>query len=317
MKHLICALSLLFVNTCGGFFVPIATSLSVNNVARSIKLSETTVIVSRNSTGHPVAFHDYCPHRGASFKNVAVKNDTIACPYHGFEFDVTQDGVLTSGLGVKPGCSSLRMIDCVETNGLVWACVDGDDDIKPPPSILQESDPTFRKISGSVIIKCPVEQLVENVLDSCHVSHVHSFGNSLSPEPMNYKAQKLSGTSGCATFEYNAGPTAMFDGVLDVYNWYNVPCTAGTSVTSGDNIKIVQVHAVQLKNGRTKVFWALYRNWWLHPWMDMVFNAAMKMTLDEDKHILEKCSFEDGDRFHGKYDKLQLLYRRSLKNSSK
>lgn len=317
MKHLICALSLLFVNTCGGFFVPIATSSSVNNVARSIKLSESTVVVSRNSTGDPVAFHDYCPHRGASFDNVIVKEDTVACPYHGFEFDITQDGVLTNGLGVKPGCSSLKMIECVDENGLVWACIDGDKEIKPPPEIPQASDPTFRKISGSVIIRCPVEQLVENIIDQIHPSYVHSFGNSLSPEPLNYKAQKVSPTRGEATFKYNAGPTAMFNGVLNVYNWYDAPCTAGTSVTSGDNIKIVQVHAVQLENGRTKVFWELYRNWWVHPWMDLVFDAAMKMTLDEDKHILEKCSFEDGDRFHGKYDKLQLLYRRSLKNSSK
>lgn len=270
-------------------------------------------MVSRNSTGSPVAFHDYCPHRGASFNNVLVKDDTISCPYHGFEFD-TNEGVLTKGLGVKPGCSSLKMIECVEQNGLVWACIDGDDKLKPPPDLPHVYDPTFRKISGSVIIKCPVEQLVENVLDANHISEVHSFGNSMDPEPRSYKAHRVSPTSGVATFEYSAGFTSMFDGPLEVLNWYTIPCTAGTSVTSGKNVKVVQVHAVQLPNGRTKVFWELYRNWETHPWMDSVFSVAMKITLNEDKEILEKCSFLDGDKFNGKYDKLQVLYRRSLNN---
>ncbi len=316
MKSLIPFLSLLFVKACGGFFVPIARSVSVTKIAKSIELADSTVVVSRNSTGHPIAFHDFCPHRGASFDHVAVKDNTVVCPYHGFEFDITQDGILTSGLGVKPGCSSLKMIDCVERNGLVWACIDGDDEIKPPPEIPQASDPTFRKISGSVVIRCPVEQLVENILDSCHVSQIHSFGNSMEPEPLLYKAQKVSPTRGDATFKYNAGKNSMFDGVLDVYNWYDIPCTAGTSVTSGDNVKVVEVHAVQLANGYTKVFWGLYRNWWVNPWMDVVFDVAMKITLNEDKEILEKCSFEHGDKFNGRYDKLQLLYRKSLKGCS-
>ena len=316
MKSLVCVLSLLFVKTCGGFFVPIARSVSVTKIAKSIELADSTVVVSRNSTGNPIAFHDFCPHRGASFDNVIVKEDTVACPYHGFEFDITQDGVLTSGLGVKSGCSSLKMVDCVERDGLVWACIDGDDEIKPPPEIPQASDPAFRKISGSVVIKCPVKQLVENILDSLHVSSVHSFGNSMEPEPLMYKAQKVSPTRGDATFKYNAGKSSMFDGVVDVYNWYDIPYTAGTSVTSGSNIKIVQVHAVLLPNGYTKVFWDLYRNWWVHPSMDIVFDMAMKITLNEDKEILEKCSFEYGDKFNGKYDKLQLMYRRSIKSCS-
>ena len=315
MKPLLCVLSLL-IHVCDGFYVPVATSSSVTRVAKSIELDDSTVVVARDCSGYPVAFHDFCPHRGASFDKVVVKDDAVACPYHGFEFG-THDGVLKSGLGVKPGCSSLKMIDCIDQGGMVWACIDGDDEIKPPPELPEASDPTYRKISGSVVIKCPVNQLIENILDSIHTSYIHSFGNSLSPEPINYKAQKLSDTAGCATFQYNAGPTAMFNGVLDVYNWYRVPCTAGTSVTSGKDVKIVQVHAVQLKNGRTKVFWELYRNWLTHPMMDIVFSTSMKITLNEDKDILERCSFEYGDKFHGRYDKLQLMYRRSLKHLSK
>lgn len=307
-----CVFALAFLRVCGAFYVPISTSFSVNRVAKSIKLADSTVVVARNSTGHPVAFHDYCPHRGASFDNVVLKKDDVACPYHGFEFDTRDDGRLTRGLGVKPGCSRLRMIDCVERSGLVWACVDGDESVKPPPDLEQASDPTFRKIIGSTSITCPVNQLVSNVIDSCHISYVHSFGNSMDPEPIGYKAHRVSPTRGTATFEYRAGKGSMFDGALRVENWYDIPCTAGTSVRSGKDVKVVRAHAVQLTDGRTEIFWELYRNWATHPLLDIVFKTAMEITLDEDKHILESCSFDHGDKFNGKYDKLQIMYRRSM-----
>jgi len=311
-----CILYVILFPLCHGFYVPIATSSSVTRIAKSIELADSTVVVSRNSTGHPVAFHDFCPHRGASFNNAVVRDDDIACPYHGFEYNV-QNGELTSGVGVKQGCSSLKMIDCVDRSGLLWACVDGQNEVGPPPKLEQASDPTFRRTSGSVIVKCPVNRLVENVVCSIHPAYVHSFGNRMDPEPKFYRSRQLSPTCGFANFQYNAGPNSMFSGALDVHNWYHIPCTAGTLVRSGDDVKIVQVHAVQLPGGYMKVFWELYRNWFTHPIMDIVFNTVMGITLNEDKEILEKCSFEDGDKFNGKYDKLQLLYRRSMKEHQK
>ena len=311
MKFLFVFFSLF--NVCNGFYIPIATSLSVNQVAKSIELSDATVVLARNSTGDVVGFHDFCPHRGASFDKVTLESDdSISCPYHGFVYN-TEDGKLESGLGVKPGCGHLKMVECVEKSGLVWACLDEDDSIKPPPELKEINDPTFRKVSGNIIIKCPVEQLVENVLDCGHISYVHSFGNRIEPEPVNYKAKKVSETSGVATFQYNTGKTSMFNGVADVKNWYEIPFTAVTSVRSGKNVKIVQVHAVQLPNNYTKVFWELYRNFSIDHFMDTFFEIAMGITLKEDSDVLEKCNFENSDKFHGKYDKLQLLYRRNLK----
>jgi len=306
-----CLIVLTSIQNIGSFFIPIARSSSVSKIAKSIKLEDSTIVVSRNSTGDPVAFHDFCGHRGASFDNVVLKQDTIACPYHGFLFDAN-DGILKSGLGVKSGCSSLKMIECRESSGLIWVCIDGDDSIKPPPELTEESDPTFRKISGIALVKCPVEQLVGNVIDFSHINVVHSFGNKIDPEPLNYKAQKVSDTHGSATFQYDAGKNSMFDGLLDIYNWYDVPCTAGTMVTSGNRVKIVRVNAVQLSEGYTKVFWELYRNWSTEHYMDSIFEMAMRITLKEDKEILEKCNFEKGYKFHGTYDKLQLLYIKSL-----
>ena len=306
--------TLLLLNVANGFYIPIATSLSVSKVAKSIQLSDATVVLARNSTGNAVAFHDFCTHRGASFDKVTLlENDSISCPYHGFVYN-TKYGELESGIGVTKGCGHLKMVECVEKNGLVWVCLDGDNSLNPP-ELKEASDKNFRKISGSVTVKCPVENLIENVLDCLHISYLHSFGNRIEPEPLNYKASNVSDTRGVATFQYNTGVTSIFNGLADVKNWYEIPCTACTSVTSGKNVKIVVVYAVQLPNNYTKVFWELYRNWSTEHYMDSFFEMAMKITLSEDKEILEKCNFEKGDKFHGKYDKLQLLYRRSLKKN--
>lgn len=297
------------------FYAPLASSSSVTQVAKSIKLEGSTVVISRNSIGHPLAFHDYCPHRGSSFDKVTIKEDKIACKYHGFEFDAN-DGYLTRGLGVKKGCSSLRMIECVEQGGIIWACIEGDDTIKPPSELVQASDPSFRKITGSVIIKCPVNRLIENVIDPYHPSYVHSFGNKLDPEPKNYKAKRVSPTEGFASFEYSAGDNSMFNGNLNVDNWFSGPFTAGTLVRSGNDVKVVQVNAVQMANSRTKVFWELHRNWLTNPAFDSLFSFFMKMTLDEDKYILEKCNFDSVDKFHSRYDKLQILFKKSFPTES-
>jgi phenylpropionate dioxygenase-like ring-hydroxylating dioxygenase large terminal subunit len=295
------------------FYVPVATYATLSKSrAISFEANGFQAFAALNKTGHPVVFADYCPHRGASFDKAPIVEDSISCPYHDFRFHINH-GALVSGLGAAPGCSSLVSVPCVQREGLVWACVDGDDSEPPPPTLAESLDPTFRRISGTVKIRCNARALVENVLDNLHISTVHSFGNRAEPTPMHYKARRLDSTHGVASFVYAAGKTSLFNGDLHVKNWYNLPATAGTTVTSGTKSKVVQVHAVQRANGVTEVHWELLRNFMVHPWLDGFFRLAMAVTLDEDKRILETCVPERGDKFHSKYDQLQVLYRHALK----
>ena len=299
------------------FYVPVATHAALKqSQAISFEANGFQAFAALNKTGEPVVFADYCPHRGASFNKAPIIEDSVSCPYHDFRFDINH-GALVSGLGVSPGCSSLVPVSCLQREDLVWACVDGDDSEPPPPPLIESLDPTFRRISGSVRIRCNTRALVENVLDNLHISTVHSFGNRAEPTPMHYKARRLDSTHGVASFVYAAGKTSLFNGDLHVKNWYNLPSTAGTTVTSGTNSKVVQVHAVQRANGVTEVYWELLRNFMTHPCFDGFFHLAMAVTLDEDRRILEACLPERGDKFHSKYDQLQVLYRHALKQHKK
>lgn len=108
----------------------------------------------------------------------------------------------------------------------------------------------------------------------------------------------------------------MFSDQVKVFNWFNVPSTAGTSVTSGLKCKVVQVHAVQ-EGEKTVVFWELCRNFMTNPLFDCIFEYAMRVTLYEDQQILEACTPEKGNKFNSKYDKLQMLYRHAIRRKAR
>jgi phenylpropionate dioxygenase-like ring-hydroxylating dioxygenase large terminal subunit len=294
------------------FYVPLArvSALSTER-ALSLERSGIKVAILLNETRLPVAYLDVCPHRGSSLNGAAVRNNTVVCPYHGYTYDL-QSSKLASGLGVTAGCGALTRFPCIISEDLVWGCLDGLQWPPPPPPALENLLPTFRRITGSVRILCPVQSLVENVLDCVHTSFVHSFGNSMDPEPMEYTAHRTGPRSGLATFHYKAGPTSLFSGNVKVLNWFHAPVTAGTSVTSGQNCKIVQVHAVQEGGGYTRVYWELTRNFGTSPFLDWFFRIAMDITLDEDRLILEHCTPVSG-AFHSRYDRLQMLYRHTMR----
>lgn len=144
---------------------------------------------------------------------------------------------------------------------------------------------------------------------------VHSFGNKDDPEPQNYSVKRISNRRSEATFNYTPGKTAMFrDSTVFVKNWFDGPHTASTRVTRGTDVKTVEVSVVERKPDYTTVYWSLTRNFWTNPIFDIVFYIAMRVTLNEDRLILESIDTSAKNIFHSKYDKLQLFYRQFLKS---
>lgn len=54
-----------------------------------------------------------------------------------------------------------------------------------PFLIPEETDPTFRAVSGTAEIKSAANLVVENLLDMLHISYVHTFGNMQEPLPFS------------------------------------------------------------------------------------------------------------------------------------
>lgn len=71
------------------------------------------IVLARTDAGH-VAFDDRCPHRGGSLAGGVLACGTVACPWHGSQFDAAT-GVATAG----PAESGIRTYQIEESGGRV------------------------------------------------------------------------------------------------------------------------------------------------------------------------------------------------------
>lgn len=161
---ILCELAI--IASCSSYYVPICKwSDAKTNKANVFHVNGVEVVVMKPSYSQVVAFKDHCPHRGASFQGAMVANNTVTCKYHAFEYNL-DDGLLQYGVGTTAKCSQLTNIPVVRRQNLIWGCIDSDLDSTPPPLQHHDVSSSYRRIYGSTKIKCNVNTLVENVLDS-------------------------------------------------------------------------------------------------------------------------------------------------------
>ncbi|KAG5186321.1 Rieske [2Fe-2S] iron-sulfur domain-containing protein [Tribonema minus] len=305
------------------FFLPAVPSVQVTNKVQKVKIDGLNVAIARTN-GSCIAWIDACPHRGMSFEDALVSAGEVMCGYHGFKFDVSQNGTMTHGLGCKAGCSRLTMLPVRDQDGFMWVSTDGDESIEPVTMPPQHYCKGFRTITGSTRIDCTTEQFLENVVDAIHLPLVHTFGNRKDPTPHNYTATRTTPYTGTATFKYRTSETSVFalldknSTFLDVFNEYRLPATVGTTVTSQNgDVKVIRAHARQ-DGDQTIVYWSLTRNFVAHPLFDSLARFIFLATLSEDAVVLRKCDpmNQKGD-FHNRYDALQVMRRHALRALSK
>ena len=126
------------------------------------------------------AFLDVCPHRFARLSDGSVIDDTIRCPYHGWQFSA--DGrcahVPALGDGVTLPPARLTTPHIKEAYGLLWIAPD-----EPLTDILVISewdDPALDKVwVPPVDVAAGAAQIVDNFLDFAHFPFVHAgtFGS--------------------------------------------------------------------------------------------------------------------------------------------
>jgi len=203
------------------------------------------------------------------------------------------------------------------------------------PFVLPEAlDPSFRAIEGSAEIGASAPLVVENLLDMLHISYVHTFGNMQEPLPISetyentFDDPETELMTTCRTiFSYRSGSKSMAKrmgkiNTVDVQNEFHLPFTTVTRVTFGSDVKTIYVVAVPISEKKTIVHYKLYRNFFMtHPrdegpiikLQDYFLQRVMKLTLDEDKEILEEL-YTDHSRGYilSRYDKPLKLYRKAL-----
>lgn len=156
------------------YWHPVARSSDLADRPRQITLLGERFAIWRTGSGVGVV-GDRCPHRGADLSAGWVKDDCIACPYHGWEYDT--DGAcvqiphLDAGKPIPPK-ARVPAGQAQEAYGLVWVCLD--EPAGPLPTWPEGEDERFRvHVEFFDLRQTSAPRVVDNALDSGHVTFVH------------------------------------------------------------------------------------------------------------------------------------------------
>ncbi|MFD0676960.1 MULTISPECIES: Rieske 2Fe-2S domain-containing protein [unclassified Paenibacillus] len=149
------------------------------------------VVVFRTSKGVH-AFKDLCIHRGSALSIGTIQNDTIVCPYHGWQYDAHGNCVCIPAQSKEatiPLKAKAQVYACEEKYGLIWVCIGSP--VKPIPGIQPYSDPGFSTYTfGPYRVNCSGPRVIENFLDYSHLMWVHQ-GILSSPEYSEIPSYKV------------------------------------------------------------------------------------------------------------------------------
>lgn len=133
-------------------------------------------VAFRDSDGRVGLLDEHCCHRGASLLLGRVEGCGLRCIYHGWKFAV--DGQVLE----TPNVPDAKFKDRVraraypvrEAGGLIWTYL-GPADMKPafPEWPWMKVEPSHR-INALALVNCNFVQLMEGLVDSSHLSVLHS-----------------------------------------------------------------------------------------------------------------------------------------------
>ncbi|HEY7627946.1 MAG TPA: Rieske (2Fe-2S) protein, partial [Ilumatobacteraceae bacterium] len=146
---------------------PVARSVDIVTEPVAVTLLGQQVVLWRTPSGAVLAAADRCPHRQAPLSEGTIEAGCLVCPYHGWTFGDEGRCVrvpsATEGVPVPPR-AHLKPYECEERYGLAWVCLGVP--AAPIPDIVQDRDPSFRRINTPVEVwKVSATRMTDNFLD--------------------------------------------------------------------------------------------------------------------------------------------------------
>lgn len=141
-----------------------------------VELLGESFVAFRDSNGQVGMLDEYCCHRGASLTIGRVENCGIRCIYHGWLF--AADGTVLETPNVPDPRFRQRFkaksYPVREAGGLIWAYL-GDPDMVPQLPQYEFMDaPATMRLNRLAVSGCNYVQVLEGLLDSSHLSVLHS-----------------------------------------------------------------------------------------------------------------------------------------------
>lgn len=136
------------------------------------------LVLWRTKDGRPLAMLDRCLHRNALLSEGAVFDDCLACPYHGWTYDVSGRCINIPSEGPEGRAPTeerrLETFFVREAHGLVWVWMGvGTQPDKEPFPMPHHNSPGWRAYYMQTRFSNSVTNLVENFMDVPHTVFVH------------------------------------------------------------------------------------------------------------------------------------------------
>ncbi|HRE42591.1 MAG TPA: aromatic ring-hydroxylating dioxygenase subunit alpha [Terricaulis sp.] len=157
-----------------------------------VRMLGANFVLFRDTDGNAVCLSDVCCHRGAALSAGKVKENCIACPYHGWEFNLQGQCTYIPALGKDVTPPKRARVDAYPTRekfGWVWVFLgDAPEEERPPflddswfPEYFDEEN--WRRIPMQYEAPANWARSEENSIDGAHPSFVHSsFGSKRDPK---------------------------------------------------------------------------------------------------------------------------------------
>lgn len=130
----------------------------------------------RDVSGQPVVMNDRCPHRGAALSLGRLRDNELACPFHGFRFAADGRCMRTPPEGDRPVPPDLqvRTHTATEAHGYIWLWRGSQCDPAKLPEPPQH-DAVLGMNYGESVSVWPAHytRCIENVCDFSHLPFVH------------------------------------------------------------------------------------------------------------------------------------------------
>ena len=232
------------------YWYVVARSADLTAAPISASLLGKQMVLWRDETNAVNSASDRCPHREAVLSYGRVEDGCLVCPYHGWTFSAGGKCVKVPSSTKDippPPKAQLVKFQCSEKYGLIWVCL-GTPKL-PIPTIVQDADPSFRRINTIVDKwKTSATRMTDNFLDMTHFPFVHTatFGRAQDTVVPKFELSQLDESWFGFFFEIDAnnesGGTAVSNSSESVVHrkmttGFNLPFNVLTTITYSSGLQ--------------------------------------------------------------------------------